>query len=154
MTKRARQGAILQIIDNHEISTQSDLATALASAGHEVAQTTVSRDLGELGVIKVRSASGSLIYARPGTVDADQMEFLARTMQRWVRSIGRSRNLVVIDTPNGFADPVSEAIDESGLPSVLGTIAGENTVLVIAAKGVTGQSLEHELAELAGLDRG
>ena len=145
MTKRHRQGEILRLIDSHEIGTQAGLVDALATAGIDVAQTTVSRDLAELGLVKVRGTNGDLIYARPGTPDLDHLGAMAQVLQRWALSVEASGNLVVIKTPNGFADPVSQALDESGHPEVLATIAGENTVLVVAAEGVTGQSLAADL---------
>ncbi len=152
MTKRARQGMILDLIAEQEISTQTALSKALAEAGYDVAQTTVSRDLAELGVVKVRASSGALVYATPGTTDQDQLEALSVIFQRWVMSLEHSGNVVVVRTPNGFADPVSQAIDESKHPGVLGTIAGENTVLVISVEGTSGGDLRRELASLAGLD--
>lgn len=151
MSKRLRQGAILRLVDDREMTTQSELVDALFAEGIEVGQTTISRDLAELGLVKVRGASGELTYARPGTPDRDRIVVMAQALQRWALVVEASGNLVVIQTPNGFADPVSQALDESGHPGVLGTIAGENTVLVIAAEGVTGADLAGELAETAEL---
>jgi transcriptional regulator of arginine metabolism len=147
MTKRARQGTILRLIRDREINTQTELADALAEEGFEVTQTTVSRDLRELGLNKVRGANGHLVYAQGP--DLDQLETLSRALQRWVLTMEPSGNMVVIRTPNGYADPVAQAIDESGHPEVLGTVAGENTVLVVAVEGVTGGKLADSLGSLA-----
>lgn len=149
MTKRARQGTILRLIDEREFTTQSGLVEALVTEGFDVTQTTVSRDLGELGLVKVRSESGNLAYARSGTPDFDRMEMLARALQRWVLTIDSSGNIVVIVTPNGYADPVAQALDEAAHPDVLGTVAGENTVLIVTIEGVSGSDLAKELTELA-----
>lgn len=148
MSKRSRHGAILNLIENGNISTQAELAAALSENGYHVTQTTVSRDLAELGLVKVRGAQGRLVYARPGTPDHDQMAALATALQRWVMDVEASHNLVVIQTPNGFADPVSQALDESGHPSVVGTVAGENTVIVVVAESTTGSELAADLREM------
>ena len=149
MTKRARQGAILRLIGDREINTQSDLAAALADEGFVVTQTTVSRDLRELGLNKVRASNGHLVYVQGGVPDQDQLETMARALQRWELAMEPSGNMVVIRTPNGYADPVAQAIDESGHPQVLGTVAGENTVLVISVEGVSGSRLADTLGSLA-----
>lgn len=148
MSKRARQGAILRLIEESAISTQSEMAAALADRGFGVTQTTVSRDLAELGLVKVRNTAGALVYAAPGAADADQLEAMSIAMQRWVLDIASSGNLAVLRTPNGYADPVSQAIDDSGHPDIIGTIAGENTVLVIVADHSSGATVARSLNEL------
>ena len=148
MTKRSRHGAILELVQAASISTQSELASALAERGYQVTQTTVSRDISELGLEKVRGPSGQLVYSPPGTADFDQMSSMVIALQRWVLSIEPSGNLVVLRTPNGFADPVAQSIDQSGHPDIIGTVAGENTVLVVAAEGMRGEQLGKELESL------
>lgn len=154
MTKRFRQGTILQIIDETTVTTQDDLCTALADAGIEVTQTTVSRDIAELGLVKVRDPEGHMKYARPGTPDRDAMESLANALRTWALQLTASGNLVVATTPNGYADPLAQAIDQAGHPRIIGTIAGENAVLIISAEGTTGIALQAELISLGGLDAG
>lgn len=149
MTKRARQGAILRLIGDREINTQSELTTALADEGFAVTQTTVSRDLRELGLNKVRAPNGHLVYVQGSVPDQDQLASMARALQRWALAMEPSGNMVVIRTPNGYADPVAQAVDESGHPYVLGTVAGENTVLVVAVEGVSGSRLADTLGSLA-----
>lgn len=149
MTKRRRQGAIIRLIEDSQISTQSDLVESLAQKGFEVAQTTVSRDINELGLVKVRGITGHLVYSQSGTPDQDAMKLLAQALESWVLKISSSGNLIVIDTPNGYADPVAQALDRSGHPHVLGTVAGENTVLVIATEGVSGTELVSDLESVA-----
>jgi transcriptional regulator of arginine metabolism len=150
MSKTARHGAILRLIRDREIGTQADLAAALTDEGFDVTQTTVSRDLRELGLTKVRAPGGQLVYAEGGGgTDGDRVAALGRALQRWVMSVEHSGNMVVIRTLNGYADPVAQAIDEAGLPQALGTVAGENTVLVVAAEGVTGIDLADSLEVLA-----
>lgn len=152
MTKRTRHGAILQIIDDQAIGTQEGLVAALAQHQITVTQTTISRDIAELGLIKVRGQDGQMRYARPGTPDQDRLGTLAQALRTWALGLSASGNLVVALTPNGYADPLAQAIDQSGHPSILGTIAGENTVLIITAEGTPGTELKSELEDLATLD--
>lgn len=142
MNRRDRQGAILRLIRSQPISTQAELAAALHAAGHDVVQTTVSRDIRELGLVKVRDSSGRLVYAPPE--DARPRD-LAPTFRRFALSIESSGNLVVVVTPSGFASALAEEIDRAGHPLVLGTIAGDNTILIIAREGVPGSELRDEL---------
>jgi transcriptional regulator of arginine metabolism len=152
VTRRERQGEILRLVREGQISTQSELAEALHEAGVDVVQTTISRDIAELGLVKVRAPSGRLVYALPGTSDRDRLRELASAFRRWALTIEASGNLVVVTTPSGYASPLAQAIDEAAHPRILGTIAGENTVLLVAHEGVIGGTLRDELREhlLAG----
>ncbi len=144
--RRERQGAILRLIRERQISTQSELADALREAGHEVVQTTVSRDISELGLVKVRAANGRLAYAHAGAADLDRLRELESAFRRWAMSIESNDQLVVVFTPRGFAAALAEAIDESHHPHVLATVAGDNTILVVPAAGVSAASLREELS--------
>jgi len=143
--RRERQGAILRLIRSREISTQAELADALRDAGHEAVQTTVSRDIAELGLVKVRAASGRLVYAPAGTTDVDRLRELELALRRWALSIDANENLVVVFTPRGFSAALAEAIDESNHPKILATVAGDNTILVVPAAGVRAAALRDEL---------
>jgi transcriptional regulator of arginine metabolism len=143
--RRERQGAILRLVRERPISTQSELASALHDAGYDVVQTTVSRDIAELGLVKVRGGNGRLVYAPPGTPNGDRYRELALALRRWALSFEASGNLVVILTPSGYATPLADAIDGSAHPDVIGTVAGENTILVVAREGLTGAEVRDEL---------
>lgn len=148
MTEKAkRHGAILRLISEQPLSTQGELAEALRAAGFDVVQTTVSRDVHDLGLVKVRAPSGRLVYAVPGTADRDRLRELDAAMRRWGLTVEASGNLVLVTTPSGFASALAQVIDESGHPHVLGTLAGENTILVVAREGVSGAALRDELRE-------
>lgn len=147
MNRRERQGVILRLVRERPISTQAELAEALRDAGHEVVQTTVSRDVAELGLVKVRSASGRLVYAPQGTSNGDRHRELALALRRWALAVDASDNLLVVQTPSGYASALAQAMDETGHPHILGTIAGENTILVVAREGVSGAQLRDELRQ-------
>jgi transcriptional regulator of arginine metabolism len=144
--RRERQGAILRLIRERQISTQAELADALREAGYEAVQTTVSRDIAELGLVKVRVASGQLVYKQSGTADIDRLRELEQAIRRWALAIEASDSLVVVFTPRGFSAALGDAIDESNHPHVLATVAGENTVLVVPVAGVGAAKLREELS--------
>jgi transcriptional regulator of arginine metabolism len=149
MNRAERHGAILRLVHEQPISTQAELAEALRSEGHEVVQTTVSRDIHELGLVKIRHESGRLVYAPPEAAEAPLVDALSAAVARWALSFEPSGNLVVVTTPHGYASPFAEACDVAHHPHVAGTIAGENTVLLVAREPLTGAQLADELRALA-----
>jgi transcriptional regulator of arginine metabolism len=144
MNRPERHAAILRLVREQPISTQTELADALRSEGYEVVQTTVSRDIHELGLVKVRHSSGRLVYAFPE--DAGVGEDLAAAFGRWLLTAEPSGQLVVVTTPYGYASALAQAIDVSRHPRIAGTIAGENTVLLVAREPLTGAELADEIA--------
>jgi transcriptional regulator of arginine metabolism len=146
MSKFQRQGAILRLVRERELATQAEVAEALHSEGIEAVQTTVSRDIAQLGLVKVRNAQGRLVYALPGADDLSRLSELTTALRRWAVSLTPSANLVVIATPAGFAAALADAMDAARLPDVAGTIAGENTIFVAARDGVTGAELAATLS--------
>jgi transcriptional regulator of arginine metabolism len=147
VNRAERHAAIQRLVREQPLSTQTELADALRAEGHEVVQTTVSRDIHELGLIKVRHASGRLVYAFPEDA-AGYDEDLADALTRWALTLEPSANLVVVLTPYGYASALAQAIDVARHPHVAGTIAGENTVLLVAREPVTGAELVDELRAL------
>ena len=149
MSKFERQGAILRLVRERELATQAEVCEALRGEGIDAVQATVSRDITQLGLVKVRANGGRLVYALPGAGDLDRLNELGGALRRWALSIVASGNLVVVGTPSGCAPPLAQAIDESRLPGVVGTLAGDNTILVVAREGVTAEevaeSLRHHL---------
>jgi transcriptional regulator of arginine metabolism len=145
VNRRERQSAILRLVRQREISTQSELAEALGQTGYDAVQTTVSRDIAELGLVKVRAPSGRLVYAPPGTGDRDRLRALAAAIRRYAMSFEEAGNLVVVTTPPGFASALAQAIDEAAHPHVAGTIAGDNTIFVAARDGVSAARLRGDL---------
>lgn len=145
MNRRQRHAAILRILRDHPIGTQAELVEALHTAGHEVVQTTISRDIHELGLVKVRDPQGRLIYAPPEAAEPARVEAVEAAFARWALNIESSGQLVVVQTPNGFTNPLAQAIDLARHPRIAGTIAGENTVLLVAREPTTGTQLAEEL---------
>ena len=143
MNRNERHAAILRLVREQPLSTQAELADALRREGHEVVQTTVSRDVHELGLIKVRDAGGRLVYAF--AEDGGYSEELSDALSRWKLTVEPSGNLVVLTTPSGYASPLAQAVDLAHHPRIAGTIAGENTVLLVAREPATGAELAREI---------
>ena len=135
MNRSQRQAAILRLVRERAISTQGELADALRDAGFEVVQTTVSRDVAELGLVKVRAPSGRLVYAPPGASDADRLRGSGRRDAPLRHGRRGDGNLVVLTTPSGYANALAQAIDEGRHPAIAGTVAGDNTIFVAVHEG-------------------
>ncbi len=151
-TKRQRQHVIGQLLGEHPVSSQAQLVELLGGAGIEATQATVSRDLDDLGAVKVRVPGGDTVYAIP-ELPADQHvpgDHLRRVLGEWVVQVGVSQNIVMMRTPPGSAHVVASALDRTGLPQVLGTVAGDDTILVVAAEGTDGAALAADSRLLAG----
>lgn len=161
-TKAARHARIVDIVRRTAIHSQAELARELSDAGVTVTQGTLSRDLIELRAEKVRNASGSLVYAVPGEggdrsvqaagIGDDEVEYVAARLARLCNdllvSAEASANLVVLRTPPGAANYLASAIDHSVFPGVLGSIAGDDTILVIARDPLGGDELARRFLEL------
>jgi transcriptional regulator of arginine metabolism len=146
MNRRERHGAILELVRDRALSTQAEVASALRDAGFDVVQTTVSRDIAELGLVKVRAPSGRLVYAPPGGTDGDRLRALGSAMRRYAVTVEAAGQLVVVTTPSGYANALAQAMDEASHPAVAGTLAGDNTIFVATRDGVSAQALQDELA--------
>ena len=140
-TKYERQGTILRLVQQHPLSTQAEVADALRSEGIEAVQATVSRDIAQLGLVKIRNTEGRLVYALPGAADLRRLNELTSALRRWAGELTPSGSLLVITTPRGLAAPLADAIDSAALPEVAGTIAGDNTVFVAARDPQSGAEL-------------
>lgn len=150
--KTRRHQLLRQLIVDGELRSQAQVADALRAAGIEVHEATVSRDLGEVGAVKIRGTDGALVYrlaADPGPSSA--RERLDETLQQFVTRVTASGNLAVLRTPPACAHPVASAIDLAELDRVIATVSGDDTVLVVAEQGTTGAELAAELAARAGV---
>ncbi len=142
--KERRQRAIADLIRGHVLASQDELAERLSDLGFAVTQATISRDLEQLGAVKVRR-NGELTYALPDQVRGAPNPRLAAVFRDWVRSIDVAANLVVIRTPPGSAHLVGVALDQSELPEIVGTICGDDTIFVACPAISDAQSLARKL---------
>jgi transcriptional regulator of arginine metabolism len=183
VTKTARQAQIAGILARIAVRSQEELAELLAGRGVRVAQTTLSRDLDELGAVRLRGADGVLVYALPGepggpgsrpgglagdlaslfgrpdepprpagtgdATDRDPPGRLARIAAEFLLSAEASANLVVLRTPAGAAQFLASAIDHAAWSSILGTVAGDDTVLVISRDPSGGTAVAEALLRIA-----
>jgi transcriptional regulator of arginine metabolism len=129
--KTVRQVAILDIIAKQDIETQEDLAEALRRHGIRVTQATVSRDIKELRLLKVLTPAGTYKYATADKAENGLSERFVRMLAESVLSVSSANNLVVVKTLSGSANVAAEALDSMHWPEVLGTLAGDNTLLLI-----------------------
>ncbi|MEE2682720.1 MAG: arginine repressor [Actinomycetota bacterium] len=152
--KRKRQHVITQLLEENLVSSQEQLITLLKEEGIDVTQETVSRDLAELGSVKVRVSGGAKVYAIPELPSEHHVheDHLRRVLGEWVVAIGVSKNIVMMKTPPGSAHVVASALDRAGLDTVLGTVAGDDTVMVVASEICEGSVLASFLSHLAGLE--
>jgi transcriptional regulator of arginine metabolism len=148
--KTERQTAILELIGAHDVASQEGLRKLLARRGVSVTQATLSRDLRELGVVRVPGEDGAR-YALPETVVGEAIPALETLLPQLFSSIDGVGELIVLKTLASGAQPVSEAIDGAGWREVLGTVAGENTILVICRSA---QARQEVTLRLTGLARG
>ena len=153
MTKHQRQHRITKLLETRAVGSQSHLVELLAGEGIDATQTTVSRDLEELGALKVRLPGGETAYALP-ELPSQQVapeDHLRRVLGEWVVEADYSANLIVLRTPPGSAHVVGSALDRSGLDAVVGTVAGDDTVLVIVDEAVGGRVMAERLGDVAGI---
>jgi transcriptional regulator of arginine metabolism len=141
-TKFERQGMILRLVQQQALSTQADVADALHAHGVDAVQATVSRDIAQLGLIKVRNADGRLVYALPGAADLRRFDELTAALRSYLGETAPSGSILVVRTPRGFAAALADAIDDAALVEVAGTIAGDNTVFVAARDGYTAADID------------
>jgi transcriptional regulator of arginine metabolism len=166
LSKPARQARIEAILSREQVRSQEELAELLDKyAGVQVTQATLSRDLDELGVVKLRATDGSLVYALPSgplgpgysdtskPASEDMPPRLARYLGELLTSAEASANLVVLRTPAGGAQFLASVIDHAALPAILGTVAGDDTVLVITRDPLGGDALAATFSRLASRRR-
>jgi transcriptional regulator of arginine metabolism len=157
VTRAARHARIVELIRAKAIRSQTELADLLAGDGPQVTQATLSRDLEELGAVKVRGADGGpAVYLIPEDGkrplrDAEQASArLVRLLRDLLTGVDASGNIAVLRTPPGAAQFLASALDRTGLPEVVGTIAGDDTIIVVARAAGGGAALADKLSAWAG----
>ena len=153
MTKSQRQHVLARLLGKQAVSSQTQLVDLLAAEGIVATQATVSRDLEDVGAVKVRDSSGDSVYAIPEypIERVAPPDHLRRVLGEWVVEVTASHNLVVLRTPPGSAHVVGSAVDRASLDGVIGTVAGDDTLFVVAAATTTGDEVATTLRALAGL---
>ncbi|MEJ6607276.1 MAG: arginine repressor [Candidatus Planktophila sp.] len=149
----ARRAKAISLIKAGVVHSQSDLVALLKKAGFEVTQATASRDLDELGAVRSRGISGELIYQLANTADGSIARSIALPSDL-ILSVEASGNLAVVRTPPGGAQFLASALDNAGLSNIIGTIAGDDTVLVVSKKASGGGELAKELLNFGLSARG
>ena len=142
--KERRLRAIADLIRGNALSSQEELAERLSSQGFAVTQATISRDLEQIGAVKVRRG-GNLSYALPQEVRNGAGPRLAAVFRDWVRSVDPAGNMVVMKTPPGSAHLVGVALDNSELPEIVGTICGDDTIFVACRTAAEAEALSTKL---------
>lgn len=153
LAKPQRQHRIGRLLSDNAVTSQSQLVELLAADGIAATQATVSRDLEDLGAVKVRVPGGETVYAIPELPMEQHIPetHLRRVFGEWVVDVAWSANLVVLRTPPGSAHVVASALDRTGLAGVVGTVAGDDTLLVVVDEDLGGKKMATQLRELAGL---
>ena len=157
-TKNARRARIVDLVLNHTVRSQAELQGLLADEGIEVTQATLSRDLDDLGATKVPDDEGGLVYAVPGSGGDSSLQTpdeevssgarLSRVGEDLIVSVDHSGNLVVLRTPPGGAQYLASQIDHTVLPAVIGTVAGDDTVLLVTRDADGGADVAAFLLDL------
>lgn len=127
----SRQNKILELIENYEIETQDKLVSMLRDFGYDVTQATISRDIKELQLIKILSSSGKYKYAVASSSDGFMSNRFSNIYRETVKSTAYSGNIVLLKTLSGCANAAAEALDSMGLPHVIGSVAGDNTIMFV-----------------------
>lgn len=151
-SKNPRQSRILQIVKSQNISTQEDLVQALARVGMEVTQATVSRDIKELGIIKVATASGEQKYIPMNQSGEGASGRLMKVFTEAVISIDTASSFVVIKTLPGMAQAAAAALDSMHLEDLIGTIAGDDTIFIATHTNEHANIMRERLIEISNLD--
>lgn len=144
-----RQNAILKLIGENNIETQQELTDALCSIGYDVTQATVSRDIKELRIVKRLNDSGRYVYALSGiNSDSDMNERFNIIFEKSVVSIEYAVNNIVVKTLSGMAQAAAAALDAMELPEVVGTIAGDDTIIMVARSEESARRLVYKLRSM------
>jgi transcriptional regulator of arginine metabolism len=148
MNKRDRQQAVLRLIGAHQVASQEELKGLLAVAGWRVTQATLSRDLRELGIVRASTEEGTR-YLLPEMLADEGKPSLDGLLPQLFSRIDGVGELIVLHTLPGGAQPIAEAVDSQGWPEIIGTLAGENTILIVCRSSDARQALTHRIVELA-----
>lgn len=148
--KEARQAAIRELVGSSQIGSQEEFRQLLAARGVQVTQATLSRDLRELGIVRAAGDNGPR-YALPENLAGEDLPSLEVLLPQFFSRLDGVNELIVLHTLPGGAQPIAEALDAKGWPEILGTIGGENTILIVCRSADARLALSDRLTTLASL---
>lgn len=146
--KRDRQDAVLHLLGSHHIASQEELKRLLGERGWSVTQATLSRDLRDLGVVRASSGDGAR-YLLPEMVADESKPSLDSLLPQLFSRVDGVGELIVLHTLPGGAQPIAEAVDSQGWPEVIGTLGGENTILIVCRSAAARETVARRILELA-----
>ena len=149
--KRQRQQALLELVGEEALGSQDEIRARLERLGHPATQSTISRDLEELGLVRARGADGKHRYVVAGRNGAQPRVPVETLLREFCVRVDASRNLVVLRTIPGTANAVASGIDQAEMPGVLGTVAGDDTILMVLAEDTRASSMTRTLRKMGGL---
>ncbi len=147
--KNKRQAAILELLNSRDIRTQHELAEALLSMGYMVTQSTVSRDIREMRLVKVASSGGGYKYAPPGQNGREINERLIRILRDSLQAVDFAGHMVVVKTLSGSANSAAEALDSMNWQEIIGSIAGDNTIFLVARREEDAARIAEKIRNIA-----
>jgi transcriptional regulator of arginine metabolism len=142
-----RRQAIVELVSGERLGSQEEIRTRLATLGHQATQSTISRDLEELGLARVHDADG-VRYVLPEAAGMSSSARLRRLLEEFAVAFVRTDVGLIVRTPPGAANVLAEGIDRAGLPEVAGTIAGDNTILIVGREGVGATTIDDTLTDI------
>ena len=149
--KRRRHQTILELVRTESISSQDEIASRLDTLGFPVTQSTVSRDLDELGLVRIRDAEGRVRYATPDEASPGPARHARALLREFALDVEHSGNMVLVKTPPAGAMPAARALDAAGIDGILGTVAGDDTIIVVVREDARARDVAGRLREMAGL---
>ena len=148
--KRLRQATIVELVSSHEVGSQEDLRRLLVKRGMDVTQATLSRDIRDLGLARVSAEDGARYVLPESLTEFDDKPLLDKLLPQLFSRINGVGELIVLHTVRSGAQPIAEAIDQEEFEEVLGTIAGDDTILIVTRSAEARTSLTRRLLKLAG----
>ena len=152
--KRQRQRALLELVRHEPLGSQEQIRSRLARLGFEATQSTISRDLEELGLVRVRDDDGRFRYAELAEGDGSNgngVPSLDTLLREFALAVEVSGNIVLVKTPPGAANALAQGLDLSSPAGLLGTVAGDDTIIIVATSGSAGRGLAASLRDTAGI---
>ena len=149
--KRQRQRALLELLRREPLGSQEEIRRRLAALGHSATQSTISRDLEELGLVRLRDTKGRLRYAEPVNGNGGGHVSLQELLQEFASGVDTAGNLLLVKTQPGAAGAVAEGLDRAAIDGVVGTVAGDDTILVVMRSQNAGRRVARSLREMAEL---